>query len=105
VNNLKDLLPKDKFDTECIFRIQKEQVLAPYLASLDKQIVPHIKMVMTSDDNIWKYWCLLEVVKKLSSESILLLKDVLINLRDNPSIDEKDENLNQLADEILKTVF
>lgn len=93
-----NLLPRNKFDFERVHKIKKMNraeivpllpgllewiqdmnwAIAPevtkILLSFPKEIVPHIKNVLKSNDDIWKFWCLEFLVKELPLDSKVLLK-------------------------------
>jgi len=126
--NERDLIkyvPKDKFDIdnvkllinlgfpeikpvlkELFYWIQDlnwpvAQVIAPFLATLGKDIIPEIREVLKSDDGVWKYWVLSEVVSKFENEDIKDLKIDLVKIANNPTLEETTEEVNKLATSIL----
>ncbi len=120
-----NLLPKDKFDYTSIANIKKlkrsevipllpglwEWVqdmnwpIAPGIAGIlleyPNEIVPLIKSVFNTDDCGWKYWCLLKLLPKLLKEHLHLLKHELQRLVESPTKNEKLEELDILAADIL----
>jgi hypothetical protein len=52
--------------------------IAEILLTFPKEILPHIRNVLSTDDDIWKFWCLEYLVKKFSTEDKELLKTDLI---------------------------
>jgi hypothetical protein len=121
-------LPRDKFDFERVNQIKKcdKQDVIPLLPGLlewiqdmnwpiaaeiadilvtfPKEMVPHIKHVFSTDDDIWKYWCLVYVVKKFSKEDKELLRAELIRLSSTPTAGERLEEVDQKAREILLSI-
>jgi len=122
MENLNDLLPKDKFDIDTVEKLRglkrgelisllpkllewiqdMNWVIAPKIAELlldfPNEIIPHLRKVFETEDDIWKFWCLEVLVKYLPSESI---KKDLIRLAEKPSEGEKLEEVNVKAKEIL----
>ena len=120
------MIPRHKFDELAVLRLQlstrKEIIpilpellvwiqdmnwpIAPKIVELLRaypiETVPHIKEILKGTDSIWKYWCLLELVQPMSKEHQLLFKDDLLRLVHHPSEDDRLEELDQIAAEILK---
>ncbi|WP_286228446.1 DUF5071 domain-containing protein [Neobacillus mesonae] len=123
---LNDILPKDKFDIESAEKLKglsREEiisllpkllewiqdmnwVIAPKIADLlldfPIEIIPHIRKVFKTEDDIWKFWCLEVLVKNLPSNSRKELNSDLIRLAERPSEGEKLEEVDVKAKEILK---
>lgn len=98
------LLPKDKYDISVIAEIKNlksseiSQIASPllkWLADMNwpvakplaeelvffhKELIPAIKNILHKDntDNIWKYWIISFLVNRFPIESILLLKEELV---------------------------
>lgn len=126
MDRLNDILPKDKFDIKAVEKLKVLEceeiiyllskliewiqdmnwVIAPKIAELllgfPNEIIPHIRKVFETDDDIWKFWCLDVLVKNLPSDSRLMLKDDLIRLAERPTDGEKLEEVDVKAKEILK---
>ncbi|MCM3115722.1 DUF5071 domain-containing protein [Neobacillus sp. MER 74] len=125
MEHLNHLHPKDKFDIDTVDKIKElnreeiisllpkllewiqdmNWVIAPKIAELlldfPNEIIPHIRKVFETEDDIWKFWCLEVLVKKLPSEPITMLKNDLIRLAEKPSEGEKLEEVDVKAKEIL----
>ena len=125
MEHLNSFLPKDKFDVEAVKKIKilsREEiicllpkllewiqdmnwVIAPKIAELlleyPNEIIPHIKKVFETEDDIWKFWCLDILVTHLPSDSKKALKNDLIRLAERPSESEKLEEVDVKAKEIL----
>lgn len=121
-----EILPKHKFDMESVERIRElsreeiipllpgllqwiqdmnwpiAQEVAALLLDFPNEIISHIRNVFETNDSIWKYWCLEILVKELPTESKLALKNDLIRLAEAPSKDEKLEEVDVSAKEILE---
>ena len=124
-NDIRTLIPQNKFDTdraeqavaagypavepilpELVEWIQDSnwpvaRVLAPFLGSIGTPLIPHIKKIMASDDNIWKYWTLTYLVQD-SPEVAAALRDDLQRCADSPTDEERAEGLDELARTILQ---
>ena len=128
MNNLNERLPRDKFDFKSVNKIkkmEKENIIplipwllewiqdmnwpiapevAEILIALPKETVPHIKNVFSTNDDIWKFWCLDYLVKKLPTEYKELLKNDLIRLITTPTEGEKLEEVDLKARGILNSI-
>jgi hypothetical protein len=125
---LAEVLPRQKFDFERVKKLKgmdrKELIpllpkllvwiqdinwpIAPKIAELllafPSEIVLPIKSVFATNDHVWKYWCLAYLVKQLPLEEREHLKADLIRLAEQPSDDEKLEEVDEMASEILQTM-
>jgi hypothetical protein len=128
MNNYDEKLPRDKFDFGRVNKIKKSEKkdiipllpgllewiqdmnwpIAPEIAEIlmtfPKEIVPHIRNVLSTDDDIWKFWCLEYLVKKFSTEDKELLKTELIRLSTTPTEGEMLEEVDLKAREILYSI-
>ncbi|MGN7117190.1 DUF5071 domain-containing protein [Lysinibacillus odysseyi] len=122
------MIPRDKFDELAMLRLQmstREEIIpilpellvwiqdmnwpiaakmAELLRAYPEETVPHIKEILKGTDSIWKYWCLLELVKPMNRDHQLVLKEDLLQLIHHPSDDDRLEEVDVLAAEILKMV-
>jgi hypothetical protein len=71
------------------------------LLPLEKELVPHIKNVLVSNDGEWKYFVLTGLVSKLSKGTIAELKQDLLEVANNPSVSDKASEVDAVAKEIL----
>ena len=123
--NVKDCIPKDKFDTAAIERAEQigfpklnpvlsdllvwlqdgNWPVAPRTASLlsnaGVEILPHIKDILNSKDGIWKYWTINLVVRNLSSDVLSGLRSDLARLADHPTFDDQVEEVDVVARVLL----
>ncbi|HJW25234.1 MAG TPA: DUF5071 domain-containing protein [Rhodocyclaceae bacterium] len=79
------------------------QTLQPFLAGIGVPLAPHVRHVLETQDEIWKYW----VVRCLVGESIELaraLKPELQRLALEPTPTEREEELDVVAKEILQRI-
>ncbi len=117
-------LPRDKYDTasaETLVSLGWEKVLPvmpdilewlqdinwpvalifrPFLIDVGAPLAPFIKAVLATDDNVWKYGILVNVVTQ-SPELAAELRSDLERLCSNPSAGEQLEGVSELAQEIL----
>jgi hypothetical protein len=76
-------------------------IIAPFLATLGKPIVPDVRRILKTDDGVWKLWVLEYVVKNSQKEVIADLHDDLVRIITNPTKDEIVEGVVEQAEEIL----
>jgi hypothetical protein len=76
------------------------RILGPFLAGVGAPLEPHVRVVLESHDDIWRYWVVREVVAK-SSELIAAFRSELVRLVTSPTDNERAEELNELAREVL----
>jgi len=126
--NLQDYIPKNKFDIDKIEYLSKKKYpeyklilpdlfewikdmnwpvarkIAPLLINAGEDIVPIVKNILNTDDDVWKYWTLNYIVDKMDDSIILLIKNdlerIVINPTDGEKIDEVDISAKQLLDKI-----
>jgi len=123
--NISDLVPKDKLDLatanaavdvgypavapilpdlltwlqDCNWPVA--HVLAPFLASIGEPLVPHVAKIMNSDDYVWKYW-MIGAIMRYSPDVARSFRGELERLVNSPTQIEAHEELDQLAQEVLK---
>lgn len=78
--------------------------VAELLLTFPNKIIPLIKAVLTTNDDIWKYWCLIILVKRLPEDIRMQFKSDLIRLVESPTVGEKLEELDEIALEILQMI-
>jgi hypothetical protein len=122
--NLSALLPKDKTDTdkaEAVVALGYPVVepilpaliewmqdmnwpvartLQPFLASIGRPLIPHVRRVLSTSDEIWKYGVLHGIVRE-SAELALELSPELERLARSPTPAERQEKLDELAKDVL----
>ena len=122
------MIPRDKFDELAMLRLQmstREEIIpilpellvwiqdmnwpiaakmVELLRTYPEETVPHIKEILKGTDSIWKYWCLLELVKPMNRDHQLVLKEELLQLSHHPSEDDRLDEVDVLAAEILEMV-
>jgi hypothetical protein len=75
-------------------------ILAPFLASIGNPLLPEIRRVLKTQDQVWKYWLLTCLVK--TPELTAALRE-LTQLAQHPTPAESAEELHLIAREILET--
>ncbi|WP_240056685.1 DUF5071 domain-containing protein [Bacillus mesophilum] len=78
--------------------------VAQLLLTYPEDIIHLIKIVLTTNDEPWKYWCLEYLVKTMPEELRAEFKEDLIRIAEKPTVGEKDEDLDELAKEIVNTL-
>lgn len=124
MTDVRQLLPQSKFDTgrakalielgypavapvlpELVEWLQDynwpvAKALAPFLATIGKPLLPHIRRVLATDDDIWKYTVLSLLVED-RPELVQEIEQELYRLATTPTTNERAEELDQKAQEIL----
>lgn len=123
--NIENLIPKDKFDTKSIeqlktFSIEQIRPIVPKLLIWTQDgnwpnsglimdyFRPHINeidediiKILNGNDVTWKYWILLGLI----NDSVITPNDKILStlkqLVNNPTEEDKDEELDILSKEIL----
>jgi arginyl-tRNA synthetase len=75
--------------------------IAKRLADCGVEIVEPIKLVLRSDDSIWKYWVLSEIVINASPKVREALSEEVIELINKPSHKDKAEDVDLVARDIM----
>ncbi|WP_102272307.1 DUF5071 domain-containing protein [Cytobacillus massiliigabonensis] len=128
MNSYEDYLPTDKHDFDRVHQLKQMErtALLPLLPDLmewiqdmnwpiarevaellltfPNELVPLIKEVLATNDDVWKYWCLIILAKKLPEDMRKHLKAELTRLVESPTAGEKLEELDEIAREILRTI-
>ena len=78
--------------------------MAELLRAYPVETAPHIKEILKGTDSIWKYWCLLELIKPMNKDHQLLFKEDLLRLIHHPSKDDQFEEVDEVAAEILEMI-
>ena len=123
-SDLTALLPKDKHDTDKVKGIVAlgfpavepilpdllewmqdvnwpvAQALLPFLANIGGPLAPHVRHVLETDDEVWKYFVLSYIVVR-SPELQTMLRADLERLATCPTRGEQAEELDMLARQIV----
>ncbi len=81
------------------------QKLASFLSTIGNDNIPEIKKIMLTNDYIWQYWCLGEIVFNLNKDGIRQFEKELVHIRESPSKEEKNEFLDKIAAKILEKFY
>ena len=124
-NDIRTLIPQNKFDTEranqavaagypaiepilpdllewiqdCNWPVA--QVLAPFLGTIGAPLLPHIRKILATDDDMWKYWTLLYLVRH-KPDVAAALRENLEHYANSPTPDESAHGLDEVARNILR---
>ena len=77
------------------------RVLSPSLAQVGKALAPHVRHVLASDDEQWKYHVLQSVVSR-SSELVEALGPELRRIAVHPTASEREEEVDIVARNALQ---
>ncbi|MDR3069405.1 MAG: DUF5071 domain-containing protein [Propionibacteriaceae bacterium] len=118
------LVPKDKFDTSSIAALQAVEILEvqPILGDLlawirdinwpvaqplmevlprfHRELVPHIKAVFESDDDVWKCWTL-SLLESFPRDTVELLASAIRRMAEFPTPGEVEEEACVYAQRIV----
>ena len=120
-----DILPKDKFDTEAVKRLNRysyedletsipqlltwikdmnwpvAKPIAEYLQSISNDISSDINQILKGDDTIWKYWCFhvfwIWPNKQVDTKAF----PEIMRIAHTPTDDERIEGLDVLAKQLI----
>ena len=76
------------------------KTLAPFLAEIGLPLVPHINHVLSTNDEMWKYWVIVCVISK-NEKLFIHCKQRLIQYAENPSQSEMECEIDEVALETL----
>ena len=77
--------------------------LTPFLASIGSPLIPHIKRILETNDEIWKYWIIIHIMRK-SREVAKAFRGELERLAYSSTESEFKEELNEVAQITLQQV-
>ena len=67
------------------------------LIQFDEELIKPLKEVLTGDDVVWKYFILMELMPEVKNNVISSLQPELKQIAYFPSVDEKSEEIDELA--------
>lgn len=76
-------------------------VLAPFLASIGEPLVPHIRHIFETDDELWKYWMIVAILRD-SPTVAAAFRDDLVRIASAPTEREAEEGLDERAQDTLE---
>ncbi len=124
MDDIRALLPQDKMDTEraqalvalgypAVVPILPELfvwmqdtnwpvtgVVAPFLATIGLPLVPYIREVFATNDEMWKIW-VMQVLVKTSPAIFDVVQDNIREMAYTPPKNEDEEALQETAQEVL----
>ena len=125
MDNIFNLIPKDKSDNSCIEKLKKinidevepilgellkwiqdinwpiAQELVAILPRFSSKLIPHIRCVFESDDDIWKCYTLC-LLKDFPVDSVKLLHSDIVRIAKFPTNGEMEEGANEYAIEVIR---
>jgi hypothetical protein len=124
--NIKGNLPKNKHDFESIEALKRQskaelrgvlpelikwlqdgnwpisKSVEDILLRFGKELIPLIRRIFQTNDGQWKYFVLSGLVNRLPLQILTEIRPDLMRIKNSPTRDEKLEELDELADELLK---
>jgi Domain of unknown function (DUF5071) len=76
------------------------RVFEPFLVSIGAPLTPHIQTILKTDDDVWKYWIVQNIIGK-SAALTQIFKAELQRIATKPSAGEHKEEVDLVAQEIL----
>ncbi len=126
MSSARNFIPKSKVDTGLIEELSKYQYpfykpilkelfewikdlnwpvaqpIIPLLVNAKADIIPIVKEILLSEDDIWKYWTLSQVVSEMDPAIIKELKPELDRLIHMPTKGEKMEEAVMIAEQLIE---
>lgn len=123
-DELRELLPKDKFDLERATALVSigypkvapilpellewmqdgnwpvSHVLSPFLVSIGEPLAEQVRQILQSKDHLWKYWILNRIVAH-SPELAMALYPDLVKIAKGDPVDEDEKDVKETAKELL----
>ncbi|MBP1903447.1 hypothetical protein J2Z32_000059 [Paenibacillus turicensis] len=123
--DIRQLLPKDKHDFDSVNKLKEYDkdalrevipelliwlqdtnwpislAVRDILIQFDKELIPHFKQILNSNDGMWKYWILTELVNRLTPDVRVELTQELIRLSNEPQPYDVIEEVDTAAKELL----
>ena len=121
--NIKELIPKDKFDIDTAQRLQNfsfEEIkpiipdllkwlqdmnwpvsgkVADFLIPFSDDIADEILQILKTDDEVWKYWLILNFGRTIKNE---LVVNEIKRIAKNPTEAEVEDGVCEVAKEIFQ---
>jgi hypothetical protein len=79
--------------------------IGDFLATLPEQMAPLIWTVLRGDDHIWKYWCIVRLVRTMPTNVAEQFRAELTRLAKEPTPAERGEELNEVAEVALRELW
>jgi hypothetical protein len=68
-------------------------------------LIPHIRVILNSDDGGWKWSLLYGLINRLSTQELFGLRTDLERMKCQPTQDEVAEELTEKIDELLAKIY
>jgi hypothetical protein len=75
--------------------------IIPLLLDAKEDVIPIVKNILLTDDDVWKYWTLSQVVIKMDISIVKELKPDLDRIINTPTKGELLEGVNLIAEKLL----
>ncbi|MDN4600636.1 DUF5071 domain-containing protein [Paenibacillus sp. F6_3S_P_1C] len=126
IKNIRELLPRDKHDLERVEQLKTESLenlrlilpellewlqdgnwpisdpIEDILINFQYELIPYIREILDTNDVGWKYFLLDGLVRKLPDNILRELEQDLRRIINRPTKDEKTEEVDEIAREILE---
>lgn len=126
MTKIDNIVPKNKEDIDFIKNLKKKQIyeikdsipellewtqdgnwpqarliidyLLPHVNEIDSELVK----ILNGNDSTWKYWILLGLINNSETKPSDKILTIVYDLYHNPSIEDKEEEIDSIAQEIIE---
>ncbi|WP_440110930.1 DUF5071 domain-containing protein [Paenibacillus sp. QZ-Y1] len=126
--NIREMLPRDKHDLEAVRKLSEfsneelkgiipdltewlqdgnwpiAKPVEDLLLRFGEELIPHIQNVFKTKDPQWEYFMLSGLISRLPSQYLIMLKDDLERILENPTEDEILEELDEVIIPLLNKI-
>ena len=81
------------------------KIFAPFLANIGQHCHEHIEFVLMSDDSMWKYWVLEEIVAKMEPDDRRALRPLLLRAQEHLSEADLRDEVGLAMAEVLQGIL
>lgn len=79
--------------------------IGDFLASLPEQMAPLVWGVLRGKDDIWKYWCIVRLIRAMPPDIAEQFRGELTRLAEQPTRAEHLEELDEVAQAALRSLW
>jgi hypothetical protein len=75
------------------------------LLRFNEDLIPYIRSILRTNDGEWKYWILNCLIRNLPKHVIIELRPELERVKNDPTYDEINVELNEEVEELLQRLL
>jgi hypothetical protein len=79
--------------------------IGDFLATLPEQTAPLVWKILRGDDHIWKYWCIVRLIRTMPISIAEQFRPELTRIAQNPTPAERSEELDEVAQDALCVIW